>query len=224
QAAIGVGHRRVAAGLGIDAVGETVGLADGNAGVDHCGAAGAANGVDAEAVVAAASVGIAAVAYVDRVPALDLDAGAPVAAFADRRALVVHADVDPGGEDAVADAVASVGTADRRAGVGDGDVAVDRVAVQADAIAVGAVGLGDGRACIGDGDAAVDRAALDGDGVAAIIRIGAGVTVVLDDDVTVAEGPYAGRSVVGTGIDGAVVGHRHPKIPIGADADRIAVK
>src|SRR5690606_2673573 len=63
-----------------------------------------------------------------------------------------------------------------------------------------------------------------GDGVAAIIRIGAGVTVVLDDDVTVAEGPYAGRSVVGTGIDGAVVGHRHPKIPIGADADRIAVK
>src|SRR5690606_35455155 len=32
------------------------------------------------------------------------------------------------------------------------------------------------------------------------------------------------RSVVGTGIDGAVVGHRHPKIPIGADADRIAVK
>src|SRR5690606_33762611 len=75
QAAIGVGHRRVAAGLGIDAVGETVGLADGNAGVGHCGAAGAANGVDAEAVVAAASVGIAAVAYVDRVPALDLDAG-----------------------------------------------------------------------------------------------------------------------------------------------------
>src|SRR5690606_4732313 len=165
--AAGVGDGGVAAGVGVQRVSEVVTVGDGGAVVDDLSTAGAAFGVDAERVVAAVAVGEAAIAIgnVDRIAALRLDAGTPVAAVADGGAGIGHRDITARGEDADRSACVAVEhLADRDTGVVDRGVAVGRIAVQADRHAVVAVVRGDGDARVGQVGIAVDRVTANTDG------------------------------------------------------------
>src|SRR5690606_11746307 len=124
-----VADRGVAAGLGVDAVGEeALGLDVALVGDLHL----VAGGVDAEAVIAA-GVDAAGVGDGGQVLALGFDAGAPVGPHRVDVAAVLDVDVVAGREDAVADAAEGIDVDVGR--VADHCVAAGRIGVDADLVA-----------------------------------------------------------------------------------------